>query len=387
MKNRAFFGKVLLLASVVFFIACDNTPKFTIKGNITEADEQTIYLEKRGITGTTLVDSVKVKKDGSFEIKAQAPQYPDLYLIKLGKETINLSVDSIETIEIKGNAKTLSSTYEVAGSEGSLLIKQTIEAYQKLFISVRDLQQKHKDGKIDQNQLAIGVDSALTPYQKEVKRIISTDFKSPAAYFALFQKIDGLLLLDPYSKDDGKMYPAVATAWDTYYKDSDRAKHLYSFTMGILKEKRQQNQQGAIVNPLFEQAQVVDLFDVSLPDINGKEVPLSSLKGKVVLLDFTSYQTEYSPAYNVKLNEVYKQFKGQFEIYQIAFDTDTHLWKNAAVNLPWISVRESQAANSDLLVKYNIQSLPTAFLINKEGGISKRLTSIEDLKSEIQKLL
>lgn len=386
MKNRVFFGKLFILVSTIFFIACDNKPKFTVKGNIADAKEQTIYLEKRGITGTTLIDSVKIKKDGSFEIKADAPQFPDLYLVKLGTETINLSVDSIETIEIKSNAKTFSSNYEIAGSQGSLRIKQTIDAYQKLLISLRDLQQKNKDGKISQDQLAVDVDSILNPYKKDIKGIIAADFKSPSAYFALFQKVDGFLLLDPYDKNDGKMYTAVATAWDTFYKESERSKHLYNFTMGILKEKRQQNQPEK-ANPLLDRAQVIDLFDISLPDINGKETPLTSLKGRVILLDFTSYQTEYSPAYNVKLNEVYKQFKGQFEIYQVAFDTDVHLWKNAAINLPWTCVRESRTTNSDLLLKYNIQNLPTAFLINKDGAISKRLTNINDLKGEIQKLL
>lgn len=386
MKNRLFFSQLAVLALAIFFVACDNQPKFTIKGSIADAKEQTLYLEKRGITGTTFLDSVKIKKDGTFEIKAAAPQYPDLYILKLGKESINLSVDSIETIEINSNAKTFSSDYKIVGSEASSRIKQTIDTYQKLYSSVRSLQQELKDGKIDQNKFAAEIDSALVPYKKEVKNIIVSDFKSPSAYFALFQKIDGVLLLDPYDKADGKMYTAVATAWDSFHKESERAKHLYNFTMNILKEKRLSSQDLSSIANVSE-SQFIDIFNVNLPDINGKEIALTSLKGKVVLLDFTSYQTEYSASYNIKLNEVYKQMGGQFEIYQIAFDADLHLWKNAAINLPWICVRESQGTRSDLFQKYNVSSLPTAFLINKNGEIAKRLTDIKDLKSEVQKLL
>lgn len=386
MKSRILFSKLIILAAAIFFTACDNKPQFTIKGNIADAKEQTLYLEKRSITGVASIDSTKIKKDGSFEIKADAPQYPDLYILKLGKEAINLSVDSIETIEIKSSTKSFSSNYEVSGSESSVKIKQTVEAYQKVLLVVRDLQKKHKDGKIEENLYIASIDSALAIYKQGIKKIIASDFKSPAAYFALFQKIDNFLLLDPYDKEDGKMYTAVATAWDTFHKDSERSKHLYDFTIKILKEKRQASQ-GSNLNPIIQQAEIINLFDITLPDINGNNVALTSLRGKVILLDFTSYQTDYSAAYNMKLNEAYKQFAGQFEIYQIALDADAHLWKNAAINLPWTCVREAQSVNSDLLAKYNITNIPTAFLINKNGELVKRLTDIRDLKSEIQKLL
>lgn len=388
MKKNTIIKLFSTLAFSAILIGCDNQPKFTIEGQIEDAKGQTIYLEKRGITGTNLLDSAKIKDDGSFKIKSEAPTYPELYILKLGKESINFAVDSTETIEIKSQTTNFGSNYSISGSESSARIKETVEAYTQLYKSYRNFQELHKTGKISDDNYIHQVDSALDVYKKGVSKIITTDLKSPSAYFALFQKIDNILLLDPYNKEDGRLYPAVATAWDTFHKDSERSKHLYDLTMQILKEKKlaqQENNQN--LHPILADAKEVSLFNIELPGKSGEKISLADLKGKVVLLDFTSYQAPFSPAYNIQLNEAYQQYKGQFEIYQVALDSDIHLWKNTASNLPWICVRDSKGTASPLISTYNLGGLPTAFLINKNGDLVKRLTSIEDLKSEIQKLL
>lgn len=85
---------------------------------------QVVYLYKRGITGADLVDSAKIGKDATFKIKSESPQYPDLYVLTLGKQMINLAVDSIETIEINAKKSDLATGYEVKGSEQSDLIRK-----------------------------------------------------------------------------------------------------------------------------------------------------------------------------------------------------------------------------------------------------------------------
>ena len=75
------------------------------------------------------------------------------------------------------------------------------------------------------------------------------------------------------------------------------------------------------------------------------------------------------------------------EIYQISFDSDEHFWKNAASNLPWITVRDPQNVYSRLLSTYNVRDIPTAFVINRDGDVVARVENYATLPGEVGKVL
>ena len=183
------------------------------------------------------------------------------------------------------------------------------------------------------------------------------------------------------------MFGAVATSWDKYYHDTPRSKHLYDFTMKALRERKNQEQQVALI----ENAPIVtnsSLPDIELREVNGRKSPLSEQKGKVVILDFTVYNSEFSPRHNVELNKMYSRLNSSgLEIYQISFDSDEHFWKNAASNLPWITVRDPQSVYSNLLTIYNVRDIPTAFILDRNGDVVARVEDYNTLISEISKLL
>ena len=115
---------------------------------------------------------------------------------------------------------------------------------------------------------------------------------------------------------------------------------------------------------------------------------LSSLKGKVVLVDFTIYNAEFSPKHNMDLHEVYKKIsRDDLEIYQIAFDSDEHFWKTAANNLPWVTVRDAELGNTRLLPMYNVREIPTAFVYDRKGELVARIEDYALLENELRKHL
>ena len=117
-------------------------------------------------------------------------------------------------------------------------------------------------------------------------------------------------------------------------------------------------------------------------------IRLSSLKGKVVLLDFTAYQAKLSPVHNIALAELYKKYKEKgFEIYQISLDQDEHFWKVSAGNLPWICVFDKMSNRSPYVQKYNVKELPSYFLINREGDVVESKAQIKDIEVSISGLL
>lgn len=130
------------------------------------------------------------------------------------------------------------------------------------------------------------------------------------------------------------------------------------------------------------------LFDIKLPNIDGDSITLTSLKGKVVMLDFTVYGDAKISARNLELREMYDKYKERgFEIYQISFDDNEHFWKTSASNLPWLCVRDAEGSTSYNLTLYRVQRIPTYFLINRANEVVLRDEQIEDINKSIEKLL
>ncbi|MDU1892257.1 MAG: TlpA disulfide reductase family protein [Dysgonomonas sp.] len=389
--KTSFWSKFIIISlAILAFISCkDSKPQFVVEGKINNADTLMLYLEKRGLTETTILDSVKLDKDGNFKFTEASIGYPEFFLLRLNGQTINLAIDSTETITVNSAKDSFATDYIVEGSPASTQIKDILFAQQKLSNSIADLTKKYDSKELAQEEYVVKIQEAINEYKTQAKNLIYSDYNSLASYFALFQKVDNFLIFDPFDKKDLSTFQAVATVWDQYKSNSPRAAHLKTFTLAALAEVRKMaSQEEALKN--IETKEVTDntaFYNISLPDINNKEISLSSLQGKVVILDFTAYQTDFSPAHNILINNVYSKHKGAIEVYQVSFDSDTHAWQNSVVNLPWICVRDNKSLNSNLITKFNIQGFPTMFLLNKKGDIVKRILPNDDLEMEVQKLL
>ena len=131
-----------------------------------------------------------------------------------------------------------------------------------------------------------------------------------------------------------------------------------------------------------------NILDIALNDNKGQMRHLTDLKGKVVLLDFHLFATRESTERIMMLRDLYNKYHDRgFEIYQVSIDPDEHFWKTQTAALPWISVRDPNSANSPVLINYNVQSIPTYFLVDRTNTLHKRDLQIKDLDAEIQKLL
>jgi hypothetical protein len=90
----------------------------------------------------------------------------------------------------------------------------------------------------------------------------------------------------------------------------------------------------------------------------------------------------------MQLRDIYNKYHAQgLEIYQVSLDPDEHFWKTQTAALPWICVRDERGAQSDYIVSYNIQSIPTFFLMGRNSDLYKRDAQIKDLEAEIRSLL
>jgi peroxiredoxin len=111
--------------------------------------------------------------------------------------------------------------------------------------------------------------------------------------------------------------------------------------------------------------------EIVLPNPEGQEIALSSLRGKVVLLQFWSALDRNSRILNEALVEAYRKYKNKgFEIYQVSVDDNRVEWVDAIDQdrLTWINVGDMEGSNQAVRA-YNIQTIPYNYLLNEEGEI------------------
>lgn len=367
------------------FSACNNSSDFTVKGVVAGADGQLMYLENVGISNVVTLDSIKLAPGGKFKFTEKRPEYPDFYRLRLNNQLINFAVDSTETISFVADAGTFATSYSVEGSENSKAIKAITLAQLDANQAISRLRKEYEDKMISDTTYRTKVLAAADAYKEVARKYIYSAPMSTAAYFALFQQIDGLLFFDLYDRKDVKAYGAVATSYDHAYPESPRSKHLYNLTLQSMKVLRAQRP----VDYSNVETKEISFLDIELPDVRGEVVKLSTVApGKVVLINFTAYQTEWSPALNMALGELYTKYHDQgLEIYQVSLDSDFHFWRNGASNLPWVTVRDPQSVYSQVAGLYNVKQLPALFILDRKGNLVKRVEDVKKLETDVKAVL
>ena len=368
-------------------IASCNNNKFTVEGQIAGAKDSVLYFENVGLEGINVLDSVKLNDNGDFSFSQDATTAPEFYRLRIADQIINVSIDSTETVQVKGQYPGMASNYTISGSENCEKIRELALKQIDLQAKAIALQSNTELGIAKAND---SIQSMINAYKEEVKRnyIYKEPYKA-YSYFALFQAIGNYLIFNPRAnKEDIKAFAAVATSWDTYYPHAERGQNLHNIAIEGMKNQRIVEAQNADIQIEASKVQEAGVLDIALLDNKGNMRHLTDLKGQVVLLDFHVFALKDSPARIIQLRELYNKYHAQgLEIYQVSLDSDEHFWKQQTAALPWISVRDEDGAGSQRLTLYNIQAVPDFFVIDRGNNLVKRAAQIADLEAEIKKLL
>ncbi|WP_293490539.1 DUF4369 domain-containing protein [Prevotella sp.] len=391
--NTRLFHKVITLALAVAAMAgvtsC-NEKKFHIDGTITGAADSTLYFENMSLDGAVKIDSAKLSEDGTFAFEGIAPTAPEFYRLRIAGQFINIAVDSTETINIKAQYPQMATQYEVSGSEDCQRIKELSLMQSSLQAQVNAIA---RNPELGAQAAADSVSRIVEAYKTRVKT--EYIFKAPmkaSSYFALFQTIyaggQPVLLFNPRtSEQDIKVFGAVATSWDTFYPNEKRGENLHNIAIEGMKDVRYLRSQQQAEEIEASKVNTSGILDFTLTDNTGATRSLSSLKGNVVLLDFHLFADQNSMKRIMWLRELYNKYHAQgFQIYQVAIDGDEHFWKTQTAALPWISTRVDDNT-SGVLQLYNVQQVPTFFLLDRSCNVVKRDAQIKDIDAEIKALL
>ncbi len=130
--------------------------------------------------------------------------------------------------------------------------------------------------------------------------------------------------------------------------------------------------------------------EITLKDMKGNPLSLSSLKGKVVLIDFWASWCGPCRKANKHLVSIYPSLKAKgFEIYSISIDDDVTDWKRAvaADKISWLQVNEGGGWNAPVANLWKIDQIPTNYLLDKDGRIVARDLEGRQLEKKINELL
>lgn len=380
---------VALLLSLIGLTAC-NERKFHVEGTISGAEDSTLYFENMSLDGPVAIDSVKLSADGTFSFSGNAPEAPEFYRLRIAGQIVNIAIDSTETVGVKASYANMGSAYEVSGSDECAKMKELTLMQMNLQSRVNAIVASPQLG-------ASAVDDSIArivdQYKTQVK--LNYIFKEPMraySYFALFQTIalgrQQVLIFNPRSnEDDIKVYAAVATSWDTFHPGAERGQNLHNIAIEGMKDLRIVRNRQAASEIDASRVNTTGVLDIELTDNHGAARRLSSLKGKVVMLDFHLFADENSLKRIMLLRDLYNKYHAQgFEIYQVSVDGDEHFWKTQTAALPWICVRADDNS-ADVITRYNVQNVPTFFLLDRNTNVYKRDAQIKDIDAEIKSLL
>lgn len=355
MKNQL----SLIFVGFIVLVGCTKQPTFTISGRLTNAADKTIYLEHTALLGTTIVDSCHIDTDGNYSLEASAPTYPDFYRLRVGSRSLPLAIDSTEHVQVSASLDSLPYTLNINGSEVSAQMAQ-------LRASART--------------------ATREVLREQTQKIILANPRSLVAYYALFLKQNGLPIWDMADPSDRRLYQAVATSYNLWMPEYNRTKALYNQVLEYMQAERSLRSQLAAQQLIADSENA--FLDITLPDNKGQMQSLSQYRGKVIVLDFSSTEMEQYVAYNFELRELYNQYHKQgLEIYSVGIERNLLAWEEATENLPWLTVRALDNEITEVLTRYNVQSLPTLFLFDKEGNVQGRYTDFTALEADINKYL
>jgi len=349
----------------------------SIEGIISGGNGMVLVLEKRHTAVESFpIDSFKIGSDGKFEFHFNVPSIGFYRVFLSNRNGVNLILKPGEKIKFNTKAEDLLASLELEGSEGSSLIKDLTQYMQKIYRQTDSLGNEMRQHQtigdysgytaaatkysILQSQLAKYIMDFIEENPKSLATLVAVGALDPETHFEYFKKVvDSLAPIVPN---------------EPFYT--------------VLKDK---------VNEWSILAPGAPAPEITLNDIHGKPLSLSSLKGDVVLLDFWASWCRPCRMQNPHVVELYNKFKDKgFTVFSVSLDglpqqqDPKSDWIKAIEHdgLTWENhVSELRGWNSSVVPEYRIKSIPMTVLIDREGIIAAKNLQGEPLKDKIMMLL
>lgn len=352
------FSKFIMLAAVAFASAACGQ-KAVIEGSLESAPSSEVIVKLLDANKFTVLDTVSVNAAGKFTYKMDMQKgHPEfVYVFYKDTKIVSLLLEAGDKVNVV--ADTLG-TSAVEGSEESVKLAQVEKEYAAALGRFAVLASRLESASESaQAEISREMTNDYVKYYRERVKYVLENAKSMSVVPVLYQSFgDNLPLFAQYT--DAIIFSTVADSLETVYPDSKYVKAIRTEAERRFGYLDLQNR--------LNQAVEIGYFDVELPDVNAKNVKLSDVESKVVVLYFWSAESAEQNHFNTSvLKPIYADYhKKGLEIYQVSLDTDKALWATTvkAQELPWINVCDARGVASPYVSLYNLAGVPAIFVIS-----------------------
>lgn len=379
----------LLLISLSCSVQNHDSEDILIKGTLLNAGSGAkLYFEELTTSEVLLIDSIILTPDGSFSLQKQIDD-AGFYILRLDyNNSITLLLEPGEQVTILGDATNLSTGVEITGSVGSLLLlelnmtlRENLQVTDSLIQVFR--QRRYDDDFLElRKELDAAFADVFSEHQAYVKEFIAQNSHSLASVIALYQVFGNRLVLR--ESEHFSYYEELSKSLAEAYPYN---KHVIDLKRRVAEYRRTAAQRQLIEENLMPGAIAPDIL---LPDPEGNQVALSSLRGKVVLIDFWAAWCTPCRRANKYLKSIYEEYNPLgFEIYAVSLDRTFDQWLMGIEedDIDWIHVSDLRFWNSPVVTQYNVESIPHAILIDADGHIIQKGIRPRELREKLDQLL
>lgn len=325
---------------------------YVINGTIKNAGQNQVKLQYVKLNNATTIDTATIKKDGSFQMKGYLDNQ-GIYMLRTGKRKRWLFyMNEKDKITLKANAQN-PADYEVAGSKDaetfadfmqSMSQKQrAIQQKKRAFAKARKQKKSPRELKRMRQEYA----KAVKGVQNHVKSFAdSTSNPIMAAFTANMLNAD-------------QHFDFMSQIAEDLKEEMPNSPYTEQFASQV--EKKEALTKGKKAP------------DIEMTNPQGNKMALSDLRGKVVLVDFWASWCKPCRVENPNVVKTYKKYKDEgFTIFSVSLDKNKKKWKQAIQqdNLSWdYHVSDLKGWNNRAAQKYQVNSIPATFLVDREGKI------------------
>ena len=384
--TKRFIPLICLFAAIAFSSCKNNTVR--ISGSLSDAvSGEYVYLDELKSDELVSVDSVRLSDDGQFILKTEVKR-SSFYLLKLNDNNfLTMLVEPGQEIFINANHDSLSYPVSVEGSEGTIQMAEYNKNLRKTLNHLMSLNRVYEENenKPGLPELMESLDSMAQGYLGEMntytKNYIDRNINSLVSLVALYQQVSpGVYILD--QTRDWRYFVKVDSALFRLYPDYEPVITLHEQVGELVA--------GLGLKPAGLAEAGAEAPEISLPTPAGDTISLSSTRGSVVLLDFWAAWCQPCRKENPNLVKAYDLYHNKgFQIYQVSLDQTKAAWVKGIEDDQlgkWIHVSDLQYWNSSVVPIYKIESIPSNYLLDKDGRIIATNLRGERLQQKLAEL-
>ena len=363
---------LFVLAVGLAFVACTDKDKFEIGGKFEHAaPKSVVYLFGISRSSEVALDSTVLSDKGEFKFVKSTPDV-DFFRVKIDNSEYMIIAKNGDQIKLEADLEDKTLAYKLSGAAEADKLEELNKNKNEYIAKIAALQAQFEQNVASQPGNRDAIANQMRPALiKENQGLVDYILK-----FAMdnTSSLAGFYAINSLNPTD---YETELIAYADKIKNNfNKNEAVTEFLVRMTKLKSVQVGQTAP--------------DFTMPTIDGKTIKLSSLRGKYVMIDFWASWCAPCRRENPNVVKAYQKYKDRnFTILSISIDKDPVAWKQAVVadGLTWTHASELKDFDSPTARLYQVEAIPSSFIIDPSGKIIAKNLSGADLDSFLNKTL